>query len=178
MKIPAVNVHDCYPIILQRFHRELQYVQQEYNTNKKSPPLARNLPPIASRIAWCRQLYQKISQPVKQFHELPGLLEQSDTRNMIKGYNRLAQVLVEYEIIHLRQWREKMNAAKHSLTSTLLIRDPLSKALLVNFDPQINEFLREIQVLSGMGIEIPEDAITLYTRKTTILSNYNIMKVS
>ena len=156
----------------------MQHIQEEYNTHKQNPPIARNLPPIASRIAWSRQLYQKLSEPVKQFHLLPGFLEQAESRKAIRGYNRLAQVLVEYELLHLELWKEKLNHAKHSLTSTVLIKDPSTNNLMVNFDPLINEFLREVQVLGSMNIEIPMDALSLYSQKSTILENYNTIKVS
>lgn len=155
----------------------MQHIQQEYNNHKLNPPLARNLPPVASRIAWSRQLYQKLSEPVKRFRQLPGFLELPESKKMIRGYNRLAQVLIEYELLHLELWKEKSKAAQHSLTSTVLIRDQSTNALLVNFDPLINEFLREVQVLGGMDIDIPMDAMTLYSRKATILENYNIIKV-
>ena len=173
-----MKVKDRYQIILSRFQNDLHFVQSEYNTNKQHPPSARNIPPVASAIAWSRQLYQKISQPVKAFHELPGFLDLPDTRRVIRGYNRLAQILVEYELILLRQWRHKMSAAKHSLNSSLLVRDPNKGELLVNFDPKISEFMREVQVLSGMSIDIPNDALVLYSKKATILENYDMMKVS
>ncbi len=95
---------------------------------------------------------------------------------MIRGYNHLAQVLVEYELIQLRQWKQKLIRAKQSMLSSILVRHGLN--LLVNFDPNIIEFLWEVQVLHGMSIEIPSEAVVLYSKKANILDNYDKMNVS
>lgn len=165
-----------YPVILQCFQRELQQVQSEYNTHKLAPPLARNVPPVAGRIAWSRQLYQKITRPIKGFQTLPGFLQQVESRRVVKSYNRLAQVLVEYELLHLQLWKERLPAIRNALTSTILVKS--KGQLLVNFDPHINEFLREVQILRTMNIVIPDDMMTLYLRKRSILANYDSVKVS
>ncbi len=134
------------------------------------------MPPVANAITWSRQLYQKITVPVKAFYQLPGFLDLPETRRMIRGYNHLAQVLVEYELIQLRQWKQKLIRAKQSMLSSILVRHGLN--LLVNFDPNIIEFLWEVQVLHGMSIEIPSEAVVLYSKKANILDNYDKMNVS
>ena len=154
----------------------MQFVQTQYNARKEVPPTLRNLPPVANAITWSRQLYQKINDPVKAFYQLPGFLDLTDTRRMIRGYNHLAQVLVEYELIHLRQWRHKLNTAKQSLLSSLMVRHETN--LVVNLDPKMFEFLWEVQVLQGMGIEIPSEAIAFYSKKANILENYEKVNVS
>ena len=176
LKIPAVTVKERYSYILTSFSNDLQFVQTQYNANKLSPPSIRNLPPVANCVAWSRQLYQKIYIPVKAFHQLPGFLDMPETRSIVRRYNHLAQVLVEYELIHLKQWRTKMAAAKQSLLSSVLVR--YETKLLVNFDPMISEFLREIQVIQGMAIEIPLEALVLYSKKSNILESFEKMKVS
>ena len=175
LKIPAVDVSTKYPVILQSFQKELQQVQSEYNNKKSSPPIARNIPPVAGRIAWSRQLYQKITKPIKGFQTLPALIGQSECRRVIKSYNRLAQVLVEYELLHIQLWTQKLPSIRNALTSTVLIRN--KGQLFVNFDPQINEFLREVQILNTMDIDVPGDMTSLYLRKKSILANYDSVQV-
>ena len=99
-----------------------------------------------------------------------------ETRRMIRGYNHLAQVLVEYELIQLKEWKQKMKVAKESLLSSVLVRH--DGRLLVNFDPKIIEFFREVQVLQGMGIEIPPEALALYAKKSSIMENFEMIQVS
>ena len=104
---------------------DLQFVQNEYTTHRQSPPLARDLPPVAGKIAWSRQLYNRISGP-----ESFLVMKQPETRRAIKAFNKLAQVLVEYEVVHLRVWNKRIAETQQSLNATLLIRDPVSGRLM------------------------------------------------
>ncbi|ELK00339.1 Dynein heavy chain 8, axonemal [Pteropus alecto] len=46
-----------------------------YHSQKDDPPLARNMPPVAGKILWVRQLYRRISEPINYFF---GLLQYYD----------------------------------------------------------------------------------------------------
>lgn len=81
--------------------KELQFVQGEYNSKKQNPPLSRDLPPVASKIAWSRQLYHHISQPVKVFQKNVELMKQPETRKSIKFFNKLAQVSGKKQLVML-----------------------------------------------------------------------------
>ena len=74
------------------YMKDLTFVQTEYNTHKHSPPLSRNLPPLVGKIAWSRQLYNRISEPVKSFQKQEDVLNLPETRKTIKIFNKLAQV--------------------------------------------------------------------------------------
>ncbi len=88
------------------FFDDLQFVQNLYSENKENPPISRNLPPISGKIAWARQLYRRISGPVEVFQKNKELMALPETKKAIKKYNRLARVLVEYELIfvQVRGW--------------------------------------------------------------------------
>lgn len=178
LQIPALLVTSKYPQILAVYTKELKFVQDDYNSNKTNPPIARNLPPLASCIAWSRQLYDYISKPVKMFQELPEFMDLPETRRAIRGYNKLAQVLVEYELVNLHLWKQNAEKAKASLVSTILLRDKETGELHVNFNPMISVFYRDVQYLNRMGIEISSTALALYSNKNTVLENYNKVKVS
>ena len=50
--------------ILQAFGKDIEEVQKRYQKQKNEPPCARMLPPISGKIAWARQLFRKIEQPM------------------------------------------------------------------------------------------------------------------
>lgn len=58
----------------------------------------RNLPPIAARISWSRQLYRKIEMPMKHFKRKPEILATDEGKKIIKNYNKMAAILMEYEV--------------------------------------------------------------------------------
>lgn len=37
---------------------------QLYQTHREDPPLAKNMPPVAGRIVWVRQLFRRIQEPI------------------------------------------------------------------------------------------------------------------
>ena len=177
MQIPKLDIQGKYRLLIERFEKDLQFVQKEYNEQKDSPPLARNLPPVSGRIVWCRQLYRHLSEPVDAFQSRPDLMALPETRRAIKAYNRLAKILVEYEVVFLRIWNRQVDEARGLLNSTILVRNPESGKLLVNLDKKVMEVFRDIQVLQGMKVEVPRQGVALYTEKPVILERVNAVEV-
>lgn len=153
-------------------------MQEEYNKHKRDPPLARNLPPVSGKIAWARQLYHHISAPMQALQSCSELMELPEMKAVVRRYNRLARVLVEYEMVFLKVWNKQISQAKASLSSSVLARHKDSKQLLVNFDPAMSQLLRDVQVLHGMGIDVPTQGLLIYSQKFAIQERYNHVKVS
>jgi len=59
---------------------------------------------IAGRIAWARQLSRRIEQPMLAFEQHATILKSDEARKLIKYYNKLTKVLLEYEILYHRAW--------------------------------------------------------------------------
>ena len=97
-----VDFNNQYSKLLQSYARELEAVRKLYEKNKAEPILSRNLPPISGRIAWSRQLYRRISTPIKQFSKKSEILKSEEGKNIVRNYNKMAQVLLEYELVHYR----------------------------------------------------------------------------
>ena len=146
--------------------------------HKENPPLARNLPPVSGKIAWSRQLYRRIAGPVEIFQTNEQLMQLPEMKKAIKKFNRLARVLVEYELVFLQIWTKQIDAARVSLNATVLVRHPETKELYVNFDKKVFELLRDIQVLQGMGIEMPTQGLLVYAQKNAILERYDAIRVN
>jgi len=84
--------------------KDLEAIQRNYNKNKENPPIPRDLPPIAGRIAWIRQFYQHITSPIQVFQQFSDLMKTNEAKRAVKGYNKMARVLVEYEVLHHQAW--------------------------------------------------------------------------
>ena len=178
LQIPCLDILAKWRFSVGLFIKEMQFVQTEYTKHKDHPPLARNLPPTSGRIAWSRQLYHRISVPMSVFKKNPKLMDLPETKKAIKRYNHLAQVLVEYELVFHQMWRKHIVVARASLNSTVLIRHPETKELLVNCDHRIIEVLREIDVLSKMGLELPPQARVFVGKKEELRKMFAIVEVS
>ena len=69
-----------------------------YEKNKTEPTLSRNLPPISGRIAWARQLYRRINNPIKKLSKKPEILKSDEGKAVVRNFNKMSQVLLEYEV--------------------------------------------------------------------------------
>lgn len=70
----------------------------------------------------------------------------------------MAGALVEFETLWHGQWVASVDAARAGLSSTLIVRHPETGALLVNFDRDVAQLLRETRCLQSMGVPVPEAA--------------------
>jgi len=70
-----LDVTAKYMKLLSLYGQDLEQVRVIYQTEKSSPTAPRNLPPIAGRIAWARQLFRRIEAPMKMFKKNPDVLK-------------------------------------------------------------------------------------------------------
>lgn len=91
--------------------------------------MPRNLPPISGRIAWSRQLFKRITTPIQQFYRKAEILKSDEGKQVVKNYNKMAQVLLEYEVLHYRSWCKSIEIIVSGLESTVLVRDPESQVI-------------------------------------------------
>lgn len=105
LKIAALPIQEKYKQILGMYGKDIDTVAKIYQDNRLDPVIGRNMPPVAGKIAWARQLYRQISDPMEVFQKQPpALLEDMEAKRIIRTYNRLSRVLIEYEVLYHRGW--------------------------------------------------------------------------
>lgn len=102
--IPDLGISDKYQRVLQNYGRDIEMVSRIYSKQKVDPPIGRGLPPIAGKILWARQLYRRIQEPMELFQQQTGVLDTPEAKRIIRNYNRVAKVLLEYEMLYHRGW--------------------------------------------------------------------------
>ena len=78
---------------------DLEIVQRLYEKHKQSPPIPRNVPPVAGNITWARHLLKRIEEPMKKFETNPSVLSTKDAKRIIRSYNKMARTLVAFEYL-------------------------------------------------------------------------------
>uniref|UniRef100_A0A8C0Z8U1 Dynein axonemal heavy chain 8 n=1 Tax=Cyanistes caeruleus TaxID=156563 RepID=A0A8C0Z8U1_CYACU len=142
-----------------------------YQTQKDDPPLARNMPPIAGKILWVRQLFRRVNEPISYFHKHSDILASPEGKAVVQSYNKLAYVLVEFEVVYHNAWMKEMSQLQYPLQSTIFVRHPTTEKLLVNFDGQILEIVRETKCMIKLGLEVPEQAVKIAVMEDKLKSN-------
>uniref|UniRef100_A0A668T4J6 AAA+ ATPase domain-containing protein n=1 Tax=Oreochromis aureus TaxID=47969 RepID=A0A668T4J6_OREAU len=176
--IPDLGIDEKYQQILQNYGRDIEMVSRIYMKQKLDPPIGRDLPPVAGRIMWARQLYSRIQEPMDLFQQHPGVLSTSEAKRIIKNFNRVARVLLEFEMIYHHSWMKKMEDAKAGLQASLLVRSPETGELFVNFDPEILTQIREVNCMTRMNLAIPPFAFLLLQKQDILKKHYNRIQVS
>ena len=69
-----LDMNEKYMKVLMNYSRDLESIRKLYQKFKQDPMIPRNLPPVAGKIAWARQLYRKIEGPMKVFKTKPEIL--------------------------------------------------------------------------------------------------------
>ncbi|XP_022609362.1 dynein heavy chain 5, axonemal [Seriola dumerili] len=175
--IPDLGIDEKYQRILQNYGRDIEMVSRIYMKQKLDPPIDRDLPPVAGRIMWARQLYSRIQGPMDLFQQHPGVLSTPEAKRIIKNFNRLARVLLEFEILYHHNWMKKMEHARVGLQASLLVRSKETGELFVNFDPEILTQIRETNCMTRMNLEIPPFAALLQQKQDTLKKNYNKLQL-
>mgnify|MGYP003961386239 CR=1 FL=1 len=167
-----------YTVIFHNYGLQLENIKKlyekhktNYERHKKYPPLIRNCPPVAGNVNWCRQLLQKIQEPMKNFLQIEAVMNGKESKKIIKTYNKVAQALCGYEALYLNAWMNSIEKAKAGLNATLLIKH--EQKLYVNYDRQILQLIRETKWLLRMGIDVPTSAIAVLQQEQKFKKYFN-----
>uniref|UniRef100_A0A4W6EPS7 Dynein axonemal heavy chain 5 n=1 Tax=Lates calcarifer TaxID=8187 RepID=A0A4W6EPS7_LATCA len=175
--IPDLGIDEKYQRILQNYGRDIEMVSRIYMKQKLDPPIDRDLPPVAGQITWARQLYSRIQGPMDLFQQHPGVLSTPEAKRIIRNFNRVARILLEFEMLYHHSWMKKMEHARVGLQASLLVRSPETGELFVNFDPEILTQIREANCMRRMNLEIPPFAALLQQKQDSLKKNYNKLQV-
>jgi dynein heavy chain len=69
-------------VIFNNYGAELSDIELIYEKNKHSPPIARNMPPVAGNITWARHLLRKIEDPMDKFQGNSSVLASKEVLSM------------------------------------------------------------------------------------------------
>ncbi|XP_016864671.1 dynein axonemal heavy chain 5 isoform X7 [Homo sapiens] len=177
LNIPNLGIDDKYQLILENYGADIDMISKLYTKQKYDPPLARNQPPIAGKILWARQLFHRIQQPMQLFQQHPAVLSTAEAKPIIRSYNRMAKVLLEFEVLFHRAWLRQIEEIHVGLEASLLVKAPGTGELFVNFDPQILILFRETECMAQMGLEVSPLATSLFQKRDRYKRNFSNMKM-
>jgi dynein heavy chain len=172
-----MNIQEKYARILTHYAKDIEIVSKIYQKSKQQPPVARDLPPIAGKILWARQLYRRINQPMEVFEANKNILHNVEAKKIIKNYNQLSAVLIEYEVLYHRTWLRQVEIVLSGIHVSLIIKHPETNEYLVNFDPEIITLIRETECMKRLKLDVPQEAENLISRQEIFKHNYDRIKV-
>ncbi|XP_076818600.1 dynein axonemal heavy chain 5-like isoform X2 [Clavelina lepadiformis] len=174
LDIPDLNIEEKYQNILSNYGRDVDAISRIYTKQRNEPSIPRDTPPIAGKIMWARQLYRRIQEPMDLFQqEAPHLLKGSEAKRIIRNYNKVAKVLLEFEVLYHRGWIRQVDNAKAGLQASLLVRHPDTNELYVNFDPMILTLIKETDCMRRLDLDIPLTAVKIQQKQAQLKDHSN-----
>ena len=110
---------------------------------------------------------------MRKFATNETIMRTKESKRTVKTYNTVAKALVAFETLWLQAWIKSIESSKAGLQATLIVRHPETGALLVNFDKEIMQLMREAKYLQRMGIEVPESAKMVLLQEEKFKNYYN-----
>ncbi|KAM9416983.1 dynein axonemal heavy chain 5 isoform 1-T1 [Salvelinus alpinus] len=168
-----LDLTDKYMAVLQRYSRDLELVRKLYQKQKDNPPILRNMPPVAGKIMWSRQLFRKIELPMSILKNKMDILKTPEMRKVIRSYNKMAAVLLEFELLYHRGWSQAVEMGRHGLNASLLVRDPETKKIYVNLDSLVLEVLHEAKCMHKLGVAVPTVILNMCAKEVELKAQQN-----
>ncbi|ETE67846.1 Dynein heavy chain 9, axonemal, partial [Ophiophagus hannah] len=183
----AAEAYDKYNFLITMFDKDLDdakliYLKRiEEETNIGYSPVHKNMPLVAGGVQWAQELKHRIKIPFSNFRHLSYCsLDSMEGKKMVQKYEDLIQLLERYQEKLYEDWFQTVSVkAQYNLTQPLIQRDPDSKLITVNFDPQLVSVLREVSYLGEDQIgNIPETAAEIYSSRESfrqLVANLDLM---
>ncbi|NXH98563.1 DYH9 protein, partial [Pachycephala philippinensis] len=162
------------PVLLSIFSTALDQARLIYARHTQAglqlgfPPLHKNVPPVAGALRWAQELRARIQGPLERFRHIPLLsLDSAQGRRVVQKYEEMIRLLDRYQEKLYLDWSQTVSEkSQYNLAQPLLRRDPQTKLITVNFDPQLESVLREVSYLQGSGAAaIPPGAAEIHSCK-------------
>ncbi len=74
---------------------------------------------------------------MRQFQGNKALMGTKESKKIIKMYNQTARALVEFETLWHQAWCRSIEESKAGLQASLVVRNPRTGKLFVNFDHEV-----------------------------------------
>ena len=159
------SFHRNYPQIIELFESDVEKIAQTYREERSNPPQLYGIPPTTSKFIWSNGLLQRLKAlidtlqlSIPEILDDPGMEEPLNTKNELQ--KRIEATMAE----KINNWSSGISGDyKEKLKTPLLARDPHTRLLSLNFDPELQSLLEEVKFLSGtINDSIPPVAMEIY----------------
>lgn len=136
-----------YDHIVQLLEEEMDDTKRLYDIQKNIKDSSqhilvhRNMPEVSGGLKWCQELKDRIKKPMETFNKLiDHPIAKSEQMNRVnKKYHELIVLLDTFLTEIYKNWSAEVGKlALNNLEKQLVFRDPKTKSIRTNFDPQVN----------------------------------------
>uniref|UniRef100_A0ACB8EKG7 Dynein heavy chain 17, axonemal n=1 Tax=Sphaerodactylus townsendi TaxID=933632 RepID=A0ACB8EKG7_9SAUR len=165
-----------YSKLLEMFNVKLDNVKILYDVqiaNKAKdgvPPISKNMPPVAGQLKWALELQERLQIPMKDLQAIDHpVMASSEAKLIYAKYEEMIRLLKGYREKIYEEWISHVDRdCQFNLEQPLILRDPHTKYISVNFNKELVAVLREVKYLNfQQQKEIPGSAGGLFSQNET-----------
>ncbi|EGD79180.1 outer dynein arm heavy chain beta [Salpingoeca rosetta] len=158
------DVGPQYPRLLTMYEEDLDTVKSLFDDLQQQPLLAKNMPDTAGRLRVLAEFRQRTQRPRDQFVAMNHpLFQTAESERIFAKHDELLALFKQHEAKVFEEWASSVGErSEHNLALPLLVRDPDTFLIHVNFDPQLVAVLREVKYLQTL-----HNAAVVSTRPNT-----------
>ncbi|KAM6111100.1 LOW QUALITY PROTEIN: dynein axonemal heavy chain 17 [Pterocles gutturalis] len=165
----------CFSALLGMFRAELEEAKALFDaqTGSRVPALNKNMPPVAGRLQWALELQQRLEGTRRDLFAIDHpVMANTEARLLSERYEEMVGLLRGYREDVYGEWARGAGQDCHfSLEQPLILRDPSSALLSVNFSKELVAALREVKYLRfQQQQDIPGSAESLFAQSGTFQS--------
>ena len=153
---------------------DLEATERQYERHKLSEGWVRGGKPMSAGIVWVRRLLAYVEAPMEQFGRWPALLSAPESKKIVRRYNRLAETLVQAELVWCRGWGASLDRLPAALAAPLLARS--EGRLVVNLQSSTLLALQEVPQFRRLGLRSAWDPATLLKHRARLEGAYNRLR--
>ncbi|XP_032945882.1 dynein axonemal heavy chain 9 [Rhinolophus ferrumequinum] len=160
--------------LIQMFNTDLDAVRIIYNQHVQEEAelgfssVYKNMPCVAGGLRWAQDLRYRIQGPFADFRRIAHpCMESTEGKRMIQKYEDMLSLLEKYETGLYEGWCQTVSEkSQYNLSRPLLKRDPETKQITVNFNPQLISVMKEMSYLQPRQMNhIPETAAAMFSSR-------------
>nr|XP_003818154.3 dynein axonemal heavy chain 9 isoform X2 [Pan paniscus] len=168
------DTSDKYLVLIQMFNKDLDAVRMIYSQHVQEEaelgfsPVHKNMPTVAGGLRWAQELRQRIQGPFSKFGCITHpCMESAEGKRMKQKYEDMLSLLEKYETRLYEDWcRTVSEKSQYNLSQPLLKRDPETKEITINFNPQLISVLKEMSYLEPREMKhMPETAAAMFSSR-------------
>jgi len=171
----ATDLEKKHVDLMRAYGNEVHIVSEIFNAQKDRPTAPTNSAPRSGAVNWVRGLKQRIEEPMSRMQTLNVLVMETDeAKEIMKMYETLMAQMGAHETYVVNLWTTEIEAtSEEKLKQSLVVRydkahpehpETMMPYIRVNFDPLLLCLLREVKYFLQLEIEVPENALTVYSR--------------
>lgn len=154
-----------YPAIIDLFERDVSLINETYHNEKSKPPALIGIPETTSDFIWCNGLIQRLKTMEEIFQNtIPEIFYDPGMRRALEKMHDVQASIEQTESEKISMWASSITEDyNEKLKTPLIVRDPETRLLSMNFDSDLSRLLDEVKFLSHhMSDSIPDVAKEIY----------------